>query len=204
MMAVKVDDKREFRQLYAPGLEPAIVEVPEMAFLMIDGIGDPNTSAAFHAAVEALYAASYGLKFAIKRAPSGIEHVVMPLEGLWQVPGATGYPDGGPDAWAWTLMIKQPDEVTPELAAEAIHEAAVRKPLPAATKLRLERFEEGRAAQVLYVGPFDQERSTIERLMDFIREQGFAPSGRHHEIYLSDPSRTAPEKLKTIIRHPVH
>jgi len=204
MMAVKVDDKREFRQLYAPGLEPAIVEVPEMTFLMVDGTGDPNTSPAFQAAVEALYAASYGLKFAIKRAPSGIDHVVMPLEGLWHVPGETGYPENGADAWSWTLMIKQPDEVTQELAAEAIHDAAVRKPLPAATRLRLERFEEGRAAQILYVGPFDAEPPTIERLMDFIRAQGHAPTGRHHEIYLSDPSRTAPEKLKTIIRHPIH
>ena len=143
------------------------------------------------------------MKFAIKRAPSGIDHVVMPLEGLWRVPGQTGYPEGGPDAWSWTLMIKQPDEVTQELAEEAIHDAAVRKPLPAATKLRLERFHEGRSAQVLYVGPFTDERPTIERLMAFIRDQGHEPEGRHHEIYLSDPSRTAPEKLKTIIRHPI-
>jgi hypothetical protein len=202
-MAVKVDDKREFRQLYAPGLEPAFVDVPEMTFLTIDGTGDPNTSLAFQAAVEALYAASYGLKFAIKRAPSGIDHVVMPLEGLWHVPGQTGYPEGAPDAWSWTLMIKQPDEVTQELAEEAIHDAAVRKPLPAATQLRLERFHEGRSAQVMYVGPFAAERPTIERLMAFIRDQGHEPEGRHHEIYLSDPARTAPEKLKTIIRHPV-
>lgn len=203
MMAVKVDDKRELRQLYAPGLEPTIVDVPEMTFLTVDGVGDPNTSLAFSAAVEALYAASYGLKFAIKRAPSGIDHVVMPLEGLWQVPGQSGYPEGAPDAWSWTLMIKQPDEVTQELAEEAIHDAAVRKPLPAATKLRLERFHEGRSAQVLFVGPFADERPTIERLMAFIRDQGHEPEGRHHEIYLSDPARTAPEKLRTIIRHPI-
>ena len=203
MMAVKVDDKRELRQLYAPGREPAIVQVPEMTFLMIDGTGDPNTSPVFRAAVEALYAASYGLKFAIKRGPTGIDHVVMPLEGFWWVPGQPGYPEGGKDEWRWTLMIKQPDEVTSEMAADAIHDAAVRKPLEAATKLRLERFEEGVAAQVMHVGPFNAERPTIERLMAFIGEQGFEPMGRHHEIYLSDPSRTAPERLKTIIRHAV-
>ena len=201
--ATKIDDKREFRELYAPGRDPAIVEVPEMTFLMIDGTGDPNTSPAFQAAVEALYAASYGLKFAIKRGPTGLDHVVMPLEGLWSVPGQTGYPEGAADAWRWTLMLKQPDEVTAEMAADAIHEAAVRKPLVAATKLRLERFHEGSAAQIMHVGPFNAERPTIERLMAFIDEQGHVPTGRHHEIYLSDPARTAPEKLRTVIRHAI-
>ena len=203
MTTLAIDDKREFRRLYAPGREPELVEVPRMPFLMVDGTGDPNSAPAFQAAVEALYAASYGLKFTIKRGATGADHVVMPLEGVWSVPGQTGYPDRDADGWRWTLMIRQPDEVTVTMAADAIHDAAVRKPLPAATRLRLEAFEEGPAAQIMHIGPFNEERPTIERLMAFIESQGLEPTGRHHEIYLSDPSRTAPERLRTILRHAV-
>jgi len=197
MVIQKVDYKREHKELYAATRMPAMVEVPELSFLMIDGSGDPNTSTAFQEAVGALYSVSYGLKFASKNGPAGMDYVVMPLEGLWSDP------TGDEGAWRWTLMIMQPGEITQEMVAQAVRDAAARKPLPAAPQLRFERFAEGLAAQVLHMGPYDQEEPTIDRLMTFIAEQGYEPAGRHHEIYLSDPSRAAPEKLKTIIRHAI-
>jgi hypothetical protein len=199
----KVDFKRVFKELYAPGKTPAMVDVPELAFLMIDGAGDPNTAQDYKDAVEALYAVSYGLKFTIKRRGEGFDYGVMPLEGLWWVDDMSTFSVDDKASWQWTAMIMQPDEVTIELFEDAVDKAVARKPLPAASKLRLERFQEGRAAQVLHTGPYRDEGPTIERLHAFIADQGHVPAGKHHEIYLSDVRRTAPERLKTVIRQPV-
>lgn len=199
----KVDFKRVFKELYAPGKTPAMVDVPELAFLMIDGAGDPNTAQDYKDAVEALYAVSYGLKFAIKRRPEGFDYGVMPLEGLWWVDDMSTFSVDDKASWQWTAMIMQPDEVTIELFEDAVDKAVARKPLPAASKLRLERFHEGCAAQVLHTGPYRDEGPTIERLHAFIADQGHVPAGKHHEIYLSDVRRTAPGRLKTVIRQPV-
>ncbi len=203
MPATKVDFKREYRDLYKAGREPALVDVPELAFLMVDGHGDPNTAAEYTQAIEALYTVSYTLKFTIKRSPGGFDYGVMPLEGLWWVEDMTRFDVSEKSDWDWTAMIMQPDEVMQDLLEEALASATAKKSLPAAAKLRLERWQEGPSAQIMHVGPYSAEGPTIERLHAFIAESGRGLRGKHHEIYLGDPRRTAPEKLKTVIRQPV-
>lgn len=201
-LTAKVDYRRELRALYAPGGSPAIVDVPEFAFVMVDGSGDPNNSPAFSNAIEALYAVGYAAKFIVKRA-AGVDYVVMPLEGLFWVPDTLGFTAANKSAWCWTLMLMQPDQVT-ELIYQEARETARRKRSPQAIeRVRFERFAEGTAAQVMHVGPYSTEGPTIERLHAFITEQGYEPAGKHHEIYLSDPRRCAPEKMKTVVRQPI-
>jgi hypothetical protein len=194
--------KRELPELYRTGTEPVLVDVPELPFLMIDGTGDPNTSVAYPAAVRAVYSVAYTLRFALKRGPLALDAVVMPLEGLWWVPDMTLFM-ADRDAWQWTLMIAEPAHVTEDLVAAARAEATRKKGLAAVDRVRLERYAEGPAAQVLHLGPYRAEGPTVERLHRFIGEQGYALTGKHHEIYLGDPRRTAPERLRTIIRQPV-
>lgn len=202
--ATKVDLRREFKALYGPPAgRPVLVDVPELSFLMVDGQGDPNVSQDYRDAVQALFAVSYAVKFAVKRAPGGIDYRVMPLEGLWWVDDMSRFTVDDKASWQWTALIAQPDLVTDELVHRAVATAAAKRPLPAAGRVRLERFCEGRAAQVLHLGPFSAEGPTIERLHGFIAGQGLGRRGKHHEVYLTDVSRTAPERLKTVIRQPV-
>lgn len=201
-MAVKVDYKRELGELYAPGRDPAIVAVPEFDYLMIDGHGDPNTAVEFAEAVEVLYAVAYAAKFAVKLGPSAIDYPVMPLEGLWW-PGDGATFTADRSAWLWTLMIMQPDPVTAEVVEQACAKAAKKRRPGAVARVRLERFGDGLAAQVLHVGPYATEEATIRRLHAFLASQGYRLAGKHHEIYLGDPRRSAPEKLRTIVRQPV-
>jgi hypothetical protein len=154
-------------------------------------------------AIEALYSVAYTAKFTVKRAPGGVDFGVMPLEGLWWAPDMSTFSSEDKSAWEWTVMITQPDIVTPEVFEAARVAAGARKPAAPIGRVRLERFAEGLAAQVMHVGTYAAEAPTIERLHAFIAEQNYARTGKHHEIYLSDPRRTAPEKLKTIIRQPV-
>ena len=203
MPTTKIDFKRELRELYAPGRTPVLVDVPEMAFLMIDGHGDPNTADSYREAIEALYTVSYTVKFAIKRGPAEIDFGVMPLEGLWWAEDPTAFSRGERSQWSWTAMIMQPEVVKADIVEEACHEAAAKKPLPALDRLRYERFAEGPAAQVMYVGPYQDEGPTIAALHACIAEHGGTLTGKHHEIYLGDPRRAAPEKLKTVIRQPL-
>ena len=177
--------------------------MPELSFLMVDGRGDPNTAVAYREAIEALYSITYRLKFTLKRAPAGLDYAVMPLEGLWWSQAEESFASGRKSDWRWTAMILQPDEVTGEMVNDAIQLAERKRPLPAARKLRLERFREGRAAQVMHVGPYSAEAPTIAKLHEFIADQGLSLTGKHHEIYLGDPRRAAPEKLRTIVRQPV-
>jgi hypothetical protein len=170
---------------------------------MIDGEGDPGTAPAYREAIEALYAVAYTVKFAAKRVPDGIDFMVMPLEGLWWSLDPNAFRTGDKREWRWTAMIMQPDPVSEELVAEAVGTAASRKSLPALERLRYERFTEGTAAQVMYLGSYSEEGPTIVGLHAFIAEQGYVLSGKHHEIYLGDPRRTAPERLKTVLRQPV-
>ena len=201
--AKKIDYKRELHELYVPGREPVMVEVPELSFAMIDGHGDPNTTPGFADAVEALYTVAYAAKFTVKRAPEGIDYGVMPLEGLFWTSDMSPFTTQDKSAWDWTLMIMQPDLVTPEVFNAAKAAASARKSLDSISSVRLERFAEGFACQVLYVGPYAAEGPTIQRLHAFIAERGFTRTGKHHEIYLSDPRRAAPERLKTIVRQPL-
>lgn len=202
-----LDLVKQLKPLYSPSAKhAAIVEVPELAFLMRDGRGDPSTSQAYQEAIEALYGIAYTLKFTLKKIDPERDFKIAPLEGLWwadtEKPSLAELQDDR-DSWNWTMMIALPDGVTAAEIAAAADAAAKRRPLPAAAGVRLERLAEGLAAQIMYVGPYSEEAPTIERLHAFVAEQGYELRGRHHEIYLGDPRRTAPERLKTVIRHPV-
>jgi hypothetical protein len=191
-------------RLYRATTTPQLVQVPPLSFLCLDGHGDPNTSPAYGAAVQALYSVSYAAKSAVKRA-GGPGFKVSPLEGLWWAEDLSTFLSGDKAQWRWSMMIRQPDAVTGDLCARLTDEVAAKKSIPAARDLRLMSFEEGAAAQLLHVGPYASEAPTIARLHAFIREQGLTFDGhryRHHEIYLGDPRRSAPEKLRTIIRQP--
>jgi hypothetical protein len=190
--------------LYHATTTPELVQVPTLRFLAIDGHGDPNVSPAYAEAIQALYAVSYAAKFAVKRA-GGEDFKVSPLEGLWTADDLDTFLTGDKASWDWTMLIRQPDSVTRELVGRFADEVAIRKGLASARRLRLERFTEGPAAQMLHVGPYSAEGPTIARLHAFLHEQGLAFDGhvqRHHEIYLGDPRRAAPDKLRTIIRQP--
>jgi hypothetical protein len=204
MPATKIDFKRELREFYTPGREPELVDVPKLQFAMIDGHGDPNVSPEYRDAVQALYAVAYAARFALKRAPDGLDYGVMPLEGLWWAPDMAAFTIEDKSAWDWTAMIMQPEQVSAEAFRAARAAAAKKKPsLEALRRVRLERFAEGPAAQMLYRGAYADEGPTIRRLHAFIAEQGYERAGKHHEIYLSDPRRTPREKLRTIIRQPI-
>jgi hypothetical protein len=200
--AAKIDYKRELRELYTSGAEPVILDVPDLAFGMIDGHGDPNTAVEYSEAVEALYTVAYAAKFAIKHA-DGTDYGVMPLEGLWWAADMSTFTTGEKSAWDWTMMIMQPDRVTPDVFDEARAKAAKKKSPEVIARVRIERLAEGPAAQIMHVGPYAAEGPTIERLHAFIAEQGYERAGKHHEIYLGDPRRSAPEKRKTIVRQPI-
>ncbi|WP_369138310.1 GyrI-like domain-containing protein [Modestobacter versicolor] len=197
------DVKKARRDLYAP--RPGrfdLVDVPEMGFLAVDGHGDPNTSAAYREAVEALYVTSYAVR-AVVREALGRVHTVAPLEGLWSAADWTVFRTREKAAWDWTMMIGQPDWVTAATVDEALARDRARQ-LPALGLVRLERFTEGRSAQVLHVGPYDDEGPVLQRLHEeFLPAHGLVPVGRHHEVYLSDARRTAPARLRTVLRQPV-
>jgi hypothetical protein len=195
--------KEELRQLYhASAKEVVQVDVPALRFLMIDGQGDPNTSAAYAQAVEALFSVSYAAKFSVKKAPQAIDYAVMPLESLWWADDMSAFAAGDKSNWKWTAMIMQPGFAADSLIDAAIVEVQKKKNLPGLPKLRLEQFAEGSCAQVLHIGPFSEEGPTIRRLHEFIEARAVR-SGKHHEIYLSEIRRTDPAKWKTIIRQPM-
>ena len=202
-MNEKIDLKKTLKDLYlASAKEPAVVEVPTLRYLMVDGEGDPNTAPAYAEAVEALFSVSYTVKFMVKKGPQAIDYGVMPLEGLWWSDDLSAFRTGAKDRWKWTAMVLQPDFVSDELIAEAIDEVRKKKKLPGVDRLRLDRLTEGRCAQILHVGPFSEEGPTIERLHDFITGRS-ALRGKHHEIYLRDIRRAEPAKWKTIVRQPM-
>lgn len=197
------DWKKSFKTLYFPSVkEPALVEVPPLNAVVIDGAGDPNTSEEFRDAIEGLYGVSYTLKFMLKKR-GGPEYGVMPLEGLWWTDDPALFSLDAKDRWMWTLLIGQPDFVTDADFREAAADLSRKKNPPALPKVRFERFQEGLAAQIMHIGPFSAEGPTVARLHAFIEQSGYRIEGKHHEIYLSDFRRTAPEKLKTVIRQPV-
>ncbi len=199
-------EQAERARLYKPSAKKAeIVNVPPIHFLMIDGTGDPNTSQTYKDAVEALYALSYTLKFALKKA-EGVNYKVAPLEGLWWSDDMDAFIDARRDDWRWTMMIAQPSIVTQDRVDNATDDVRRKKNPPALPRMRFERFHEGLAAQVMHIGPYSAEAPTIRALHDFIRAQGYSFDGhvqKHHEIYLGDPRKSAPEKLKTVIRQSV-
>jgi hypothetical protein len=170
---------------------------------MVDGQGDPNTSQSFQEAVEALYSLSYTLKFTLKKSPRAIDYGVMPLEGLWWADNPEVFHTADKSTWKWTAMILQPEFIAQAEVDAAFKEVRKKKNPAALDRVRFETLTEGPSAQILYVGSFADEGPTIQRIHDFIHKAGKQLRGKHHEIYLNDPRRTAPEKLKTILRQPM-
>ena len=200
----KIDYKKELNYLYKPSAKKVeIVEVPQMNFLMIDGEGDPNTSQSFQDAIDVLYPLSYAIKFMIKRGEIGIDYGVLPLEGLWWADDMSSFSIENKDNWKWTLIIMQPELITKETVEKATEEVRKKKNPFALPLVRFESFKEGKAAQIMHIGPFSEEGPTVEKVYSFIEDNGSQRLGKHHEIYLSDIRRAAPEKWKTIIRQPM-
>lgn len=203
----KLDFKKELNRFYNPSAkEPEIVEVPEFQFLMIDGVDARPESEGFQRAIQALFSISYKTKFAIKKSRN-LDYVVMPLEGLWWADDMDDFISGNKERWKWTLMILQPDFVTQQDIDDAIQAAQKKELNEALNHLRLERFKEGFAAQIMHIGSFSEEHDNIMKLHDLIKSQGGhfdrqVEKQKHHEIYLSDFRKTAPEKLKTVLRQP--
>lgn len=202
-MADKADLKRELKHLYAP---PAgrfvIVDVPPMRYLKVDGRGDPNTADEYRDAVEWLYSVSYPVKFMSKN-ELGRDYGVMPLEGLWWAEDMETFVSRQKDKWSWTMMILQPDWITPDMIAAAVKKAGGKRG-ESPKSLRLETLDEGLCVQTMHVGSYDEEGPVLAKLHgDFLPQNGLTETGHHHEIYIGDPRKTAPERLKTVLRQPV-
>ena len=199
----KIDFKKTMKKLWQPSASAfECVEVPRMRFAMIDGKGDPNTSGEYKRAVEWLYSVSYPIKFASKK-ELGKDYTVPPLEGLWWAEDMASFTAGDRGNWLWTAMMMQPDWITQAMFDAAVEKARGKLGEPPES-LRLEEYDEGLSVQIMHIGPYSAEAPTIARLHgEFLPPHGLVPNGHHHEIYLSDPRRTAPEKLKTVIRQPV-
>lgn len=216
----KLDLKKQYRALYAASSKTAaLVEVPELLFLVIDGQiekgSGPGTSTAFQSAVQALYGVAYTLKFMSKlRKAKAIDYPVMPLEAIWWVENGK-FELSRPDRWSWRAMILQPGHITSGMLTEATEKLGEKKPTLVLNALRLLKDQEGPCVQMLHVGPFATEPVTVARMAAFAAEHGLSERHEqdrrhgqllvhdHHEIYLSDPRRIAPGKLKTILRKPV-
>ena len=198
----KLDLKQVFRDLYRARADDAVlVEVPRMKFLMVDGQGDPRAED-YQQAVAALYGVAYALKFMLKKARPPQDYTVMPLESLWWCQGKPFDLERRSD-WRWTALILQPEFVTPRLVKDAVERVAARRANPALARVRADEFAEGPCVQMLHVGPYCEEARSIARMHAFLTANGYEPAGKHHEIYLGDPRRVAPEKLRTILRQPV-
>lgn len=196
-----IDLKKTYREHYRATATPSVVEVPARPFLMIDGAGDPNTSPAYIDAIQALYPLAYGLRAAIKDA-TGDAYTVMPLEGLWWTEDMREFDPADKSNWLWTAMICLPGAVTATMTDDVLAAVTADKDLKAGPLARVETFDEGAAVQILHVGPYADEAQDIDKLHRFIADNGHSLTGKHHEIYLSDPRRSDPAKLRTIIRQP--
>jgi hypothetical protein len=199
----KYDVKKEHAALYSPSATTfSDVVVPPLNYLAVDGEGDPNTAPAYAAAIEALFSTSYTIKFASKA--HGRDFVVGPLEALWTADDTDAFVSRDKDSWRWTALINQPEWITADDVTAALSTVAAKKPNPALTLTRLITLDEGRSIQILHVGSYDDEGPTLARLHDeYLPQNGLTFNGLHHEVYLSDARRTAPQKLKTVLRQPV-
>jgi hypothetical protein len=206
IIPAKIDFKKQMKELYQPGAQEVIkVEVPEMQFLMIDGMGSPGDSQEYQDALAVLYPIAFRTKFLSKA--NGKDYVVPPLEGLWWADNMEDFIEGIRDKWKWTMMIMQPDWITQDIINDAIAIVEEKKPelLELLPKVRLEKYKEGKAAQIMHIGPYSEEGPTVQKVHDFIKNEGGKFDGyanKHHEIYLSDPRKANPATMKTVIRQP--
>ena len=198
----KIDFKKTLKHLYAPSSrEFSVVEVPPLQYLMVDGIGAPGGDA-YTQAVEWLFSVSYPIKF-LSKSELGRDYVVPSLEGIWWADDMDVFTTDDRDRWQWTMMIMQPDWISDSMYRAGIAKASKKLGSPPET-MRLESLSEGTSVQILHLGPFADEAPVIARLhQKFLPNNGLIETGHHHEIYLSDPRKTAPEKLRTILRQPV-
>jgi hypothetical protein len=208
-----LDLKKQYKYLYQPSAKKIeTVQVPSLQFIMVDGAiekgSEPGKSPSFAEATQAMYSLAYTLKFMLKkRKTNAIDYPVMALEGLWWVEDGQ-FDITVKDNWFYTLMILQPDVVIPDLFEDAREQVCQKKgKTPSLIRARLAHFEEGLCVQTMHIGPYAAEPGTIERMRAYMQENGLrdnvGPNGKHHEIYMSDPRRVAPEKMKTVLRHPV-
>jgi hypothetical protein len=204
----KLDLRKEYKNLYAPSAKAVqTVEVPDLLFTMVDGVVEagvgPSDSESFRQAMAAMYGIAYGLKFLSKlRREDPIDFTVMAVEGLWEAESGVLEFDTK-SRLSYTLLMLQPDHITEEMLETVVEQAAAKQPNPVLDRVRLERWREGRSIQIMHVGPYAEEPRTIKLMEEFAAEHGYRLTGRHHEIYLGDPRRAKPEKLKTILRHPI-
>jgi hypothetical protein len=216
MSIEKLDYKKEYKDLYLPKQKPTVVDVPTMTFIMVDGSGNPNDQGGeYQQAVELIYGLSYAIKMSKRNGtePEGyFEYVVPPLEGLWWLE-EDKMDFTQKDKYCWTSMLRQPEFVTNEVFQWACEELKRKKPQIETSRASLQTITEGLCVQIMHIGKYDEEPKTIKQIELYIKEMGFKNAissaytdgriRRHHEIYLSDPRKTAPEKLKTVLRHPV-
>jgi hypothetical protein len=209
----KLDLRKDLKYLYQPSSKKIeLVKVPKFKFVMVDGKiekgQNPGTSPAFAEAMQALYGISYTLKFSSKLDKKNpIDYPVMALEGLWWIEDGT-FDISKPGNWHWTLMIIQPNHITESMFESALHKVVEKKgDSPALAKVRFDSFEEGLCVQTMHIGPYATEPVTVERMHAFLQENGYRDrvglGGKHHEIYIGDPRKADPSKLKTVLRHPV-
>ena len=202
-MTSKIDFKRTLDCYTAKADTPQLLDVPDLRYLMVDGHGDPNTSV-YADAVSALYPVAYKLKFASKK-DLGRDYVVMPLEGLWWADNMTTFTSARDKSqWDWTMMIMVPDWITEDMFTAAVDLVGAKDRPARLDDLRLETLSEGRCVQALHLGSYDDETELLRRIHEeFVPEHGLTMVGKHHEIYLSDPRKVEPAKLRTILRQPV-
>lgn len=196
----KIDLKKEWKTLYAASArKPALVDVPRLKYLMIDGEGNPQSNPVFQESIQALFSVAYTMKMTLKMGPEKIDYPVMGMEGLWWA--VSGCMDkAAPKDWRWTLLIPLPEFITAATVRTMKKTVKEKKGLAAVDRVRLEAWREGKVVQMLHVGPYAEEPATIAKMIEFAAESGYQTAGKHHEIYLSDPGRTKPERLKTILR----
>ena len=203
-MAEKIDFKKTLDAYRAKRGEFRIIDMQTMQYLMVDGHGDPNTAPEYAQALEALYPVAYKLKFISKR-ELGRDYVVPPLEGLWWADDMSAFTSTRDKTqWHWTMMIMAPEWIGADVFETALEQAGAKNPPERLSDVRLQTLAEGRCVQTLHVGSYDDEGPVLEQMhQEFIPAQGLHLTGKHHEVYFSDPRKTAPEKLRTLLRQPV-
>lgn len=207
------DFVKDQAEIYQPATEPVIIEIPEMTFLMMDGEGAPDPDqgtygdiSEFQHAVGALYGIAYSVKMSPKKGqqPDGFyEFKVPPLEALWWMKDNGEFDVVKRDQWCWRVMLRMPEYCTPQVTKRFAEQMVNKKKDEIYRRVRLEKFTEGLCVQLMYIGSYAEEGPAIQKMHEFIAAQDFKPAGKHHEIYFGDPRRTAPEKLRTILRQPV-
>lgn len=205
----KLDLRKQYKEFYLPAAkEVVVVDVPQFLFVALDGRVEagvrPGDSAAFLEGMSAMYGVGYGLRFMSKLRPENpIDFTVMAVEGLWDRESGDRFDFDWREPSLYTLLMMQPNHITVEMFEQAVSDTKAKKANPALDRIRLERWREGPSVQIMHIGPYADEPTTLEKMETFADEHGYEFHGRHHEIYIRDPTRSKPENLKTVLRHPV-